>query len=452
MSDREPPNDQDAERALLGTIVMGKDPNLVEVDPAEFYRASHRRIFEAIEKAGAAGTVDQVSVGSLVPDLKLEIIECCNLAGMPWQARDYVGIVHEKARLRAIERVAVLARAAVASGEDADSVEAQLAQALSHRGESECACSLDELVDREIEALSRPQQCVYLEGFGSVALYGGDLVLIGARPGHGKSALALTQALSWSRTKKVAFYSYEMSASQMGRRVISRFAGLALDEMNSGLKGSDPDTVRFLIGDALAGRDFTFNACGGWAPSRLFSSLRRFASQGGQVVVIDYLQLAARAQSGRLREDVTVFSNNLKQVLLATGLIGVCLSQLRRPDDERALRRPVASELRESGALEQDADVVFLMMTLPSLRADDMARKIAGGLSEGHEIDLETLAVGDDPDRDKRLVVVDAAKVRQGRSGKRLLIFDGGNMTFQPVARTPRVRQAAGTPLQSRGM
>lgn len=439
MQEQIPPHDLEAELALLGAILISGDADLAPIDPSAFYRAQHKRVYEAIMEAHAAHeSIDLITIGKRVPDLRSTLLDAGNACSLASNAPNYAAIVTDKARLRAIERAARLVLAAVYEPDaDADTLEADAAS-IFNRTQSPSgagALTLDELVGREIEALGQKQECVFMPGFGGLALYGGDLVVLGARPGHGKSALGMQLALEWSKTHKTAFFSYEMGESQMGRRVISRFSGLSLSDMNSGFTGVDADVVRTLIGTQMEGRDFTFKMCGGMSPSKLFTSLRRFAAGGGRIAVIDYLQLAARAKAGTIREDVTVFTADLKQVALSTGLLIVAPSQLRRPDDERALRMPTLSELRESGSIEQDADVVLLMMTLPSLRREEKAREIAERSLQMYATCTPEFEVGDDPDDDKRLTLVEAAKVRQGKLARKPFIFDGGAMTFTPCPR-----------------
>lgn len=429
-----PPHDLEAELALLGAVLLSGDIDAAPVEPEAFYRQQHATIYRAMQEANAAGDrIDAITIGKRVPDLRSMLLDAQSACVLTSSAPHYAAIVTDKARLRSLERAARSVLTAVyEDGADADTVEADAATVFNRTQHPSGAgsMSLSDLVEHEISELGKEQKCVYMPGFAGLSLYGGDLVILGARPGHGKSALGMQLALEWSRTHKTAFFSYEMGESQMGRRVISRFAGLSLSDMNSGFTGVDGDVVRALIGTQMDGRDFTFKMCGGMSPAHLFTSLRRFAAGGGKIAVIDYLQLAARAKAGTLREDVTVFTAELKQVALATGLLIVAPSQLRRPDDERALRMPTASELRESGSIEQDADVVLLMMTLPCLRREPKAMDVAQGALVAYETVPSDLEVGDDPDDDKRLTLIEACKVRQGKLSRNPFIFDGASMRF----------------------
>ena len=434
-----PPHDLEAELAYLGSVMLSRDPDASPVEVSAFYRQQHATLYQAILDAHAAGEpIDAVTIGKRVPDLRPLILDAQNACVLPSHGPKYAAIITDKARLRSLERAARLVLSAVyEDGAEADEVEADAAAVFnsSQHPAGSGALTLHDLVEREIEALNKPQECVFLMGFPGVAMYGGDLVVIGARPGHGKSALGICLALDWSRRFRTAFYSYEMGESQTGRRLISHFSGLSLTDMNLGFTGSDGATVRALIGDRLEGRDFSYKMSGGMSPAHLFTSLRRFAAGGGRVAIIDYIQLAARARAGTLREDVTVFTNELKQVALQTGLLIVALSQLRRPTDERALHPPTASELRESGSIEQDADTIFLLMCLPSLRHEPKALDMAQKMLIGYSTPLASLEVGDDPDDDKRIVMVEACKVRQGKQGRKPLIFDGANMDFAVCSR-----------------
>jgi replicative DNA helicase len=176
--DIEPPNDLHAERALLGALMLAHDAHLVEVDPADFHRESHRRLLEAIVEAGSSGPVDAIAVGGIVPDLRLLITECQSEVDLVCSAPGHAKTVSEMARRRRIRRAAQEMIAGIDGGRETEDVEADALALFTRSRPMDAAVSLQEMVRGEIEALSRPQECVYIEGFPGIAIYGGDSAVV----------------------------------------------------------------------------------------------------------------------------------------------------------------------------------------------------------------------------------------------------------------------------------
>jgi replicative DNA helicase len=264
----------------------------------------------------------------------------------------------------------------------------------------------------------------------------GDLVVIGARPGAGKTAFALWLADLWSDENRVAFFSYEMSAEQMADRVMSHHGGVSIEDIQEGLTPAVADIIRDVVAERVADKKLSVKVAAGLPSAGLIASLRRFAAGGGRVAVIDYLQLACDRSKHGLTYDVTRFTGELKRCALDTNLTIVALSQLNRSSvDHTEIRPPQLHHLRESGSVEQDADVVLLMLALPSLRRFPTAGEWANRNLVGYDLSLSSLDVGEDADDDKRLVFVEAAKVRQGKQRSAPFVFDGRCMRFTPVER-----------------
>ena len=195
-----------------------------------------------------------------------------------------------------------------------------------------------------------------------VQLGAGDLVLIGARPGMGKTSFAMNIATSVAKSsrKAVCVFSLEMSGEQLVNRMLSSEALVDSYALRSGeLRPEDWEKLAD-ASTALAGCDILIDDTSGITPTDMKAKLRRVKNLG--LVVIDYLQLM---QSGRNIEnrvnEVGDISRNLKIMAKDLGVPVICCAQLSRGPESRTVKKPMLSDLRDSGAIEQDADVVMFL-------------------------------------------------------------------------------------------
>jgi replicative DNA helicase len=217
-----------------------------------------------------------------------------------------------------------------------------------------------------------------------VQLGKGDLVLIGARPGMGKTSFAMNIAVSVAKStaKTVACFSLEMSAEQLALRMLSSEALVESHSLRSGVISAE-EWQR--IADAtvdLARCDILIDDTTGISPTDMKAKLRRVDNLG--MVVIDYLQLM---QSGRnidnRVQEVSDISRNLKIMAKDLGVPVVCCAQLSRGPESRTIKKPMLSDLRDSGAIEQDADIVlFLYRDEYYKETDAEAAKAAANTAE----------------------------------------------------------------------
>jgi len=195
-----------------------------------------------------------------------------------------------------------------------------------------------------------------------------DLIIVAARPGMGKTALALSMARNVSVQKKipVAFFSLEMSSVQLITRLISSETGLSSDKLRTGkladhewqqlnIKVSDLESAPLYIDDSAALTIFELRA-----------KARRLASSHGiKLIIIDYLQLmnlGSSNKAGNREQEISTISRNLKALAKELNIPVIALSQLSRAVETRGgTKRPILSDLRESGAIEQDADIVSFL-------------------------------------------------------------------------------------------
>ena len=195
--------------------------------------------------------------------------------------------------------------------------------------------------------------------------HGGELIIAGARPGMGKTALALgiTQFASSKTNKCVAVFSMEMPREQIGMRILCNAASINMQRVRSGMLGDD-EWVK--LGDSLnkLSRSRIFiDDTPGLTPSQLRSRSRRLMmEQGLDLIVVDYLGLMGADKRVENRQlEVSEISRGLKSIALELKIPVLACAQLARANTNRADKRPLLSDLRDSGSIEQDADVVLFI-------------------------------------------------------------------------------------------
>ena len=383
------PMSLEAEQAVLGAILI-KPEAFIDitgiVHSEDFYLEEHKRIYTAMQSMFLSSrSVDAVTlVNTLVAqgayrDSESGISYLTALAqAVPVASniKDYAKIVHDKALLRALI-AACESITADAYGEEGEveqilDVSAQRVFDVAQKKDSrEFKHIRDVMQDvyRQLQDLSEnPDQITGVRsGFSAldnvlVQLGKGDLVLVGARPGMGKTSFAMNIAVEVAKNtkKKVACFSLEMSAEQLALRMLSSEALVDSRALRSG-RISAEDWQR--LADAtnmLAECDILIDDTTGISPVDMKAKLRRVENLG--MVVVDYLQLM---QSGRnidnRVQEVSDISRNLKIMAKDLGVPVLCCAQLSRGPESRTSKKPMLSDLRDSGAIEQDADIVLFL-------------------------------------------------------------------------------------------
>jgi replicative DNA helicase len=403
VTERTLPHDLDAERSILGAVLLHGDVLAEAADlvaPEDFFRDAHRRIYRAMIKVEAAG--HQVDMVTLREELGRagDLDECGGPAyisalidGVPRSTNmaAYAGIVLEKAHLRTAIQCATKLSSGAYSGEakasDLASDAAERLLALGGDSLEGQAVLLSALVAPSIEALEK----AVATGGGAVTglptgfakldemcggLQPGDLTLIAARTSQGKTALALNIAKFAAYTTSTLVFSMEMSKEQLFMRQLSAEAEVDSHRLRTGLL-ADADWGR--IGQAigtLSDLKLRIDDRGGLGVRELRARCRQVqAKHGLGLVVVDYLQLMrGRGNFDNRTQEIGTISRGLKQVARELRVPVVALSQLSRQAEAKPgqkARRPQLSDLAESGSLENDADVV-LMIYRPEAEDDDM--------------------------------------------------------------------------------
>jgi len=190
-----------------------------------------------------------------------------------------------------------------------------------------------------------------------------DLILLAARPSMGKTALALNMAANASMTgKTVAVFSLEMSRGQLANRLLSTTSGINSHNMNTG-NLSDDDMEKLIVAtDELSNLNLYIDDTPGLTMLEMRSKLRRLKQETGlDLAVIDYLQLMQGGRQENRQQEISEISRSLKALARELDVPILALSQLSRSVEMRAEKKPQLSDLRESGSLEQDADIVLFL-------------------------------------------------------------------------------------------
>jgi replicative DNA helicase len=389
--DRQPPQDVTAEQGVLGGMLLSKDAiaDVVEIlRVSDFYRPAHATVYEVATELYSKGEpADTVSVaaelhrqGSLdriggAPYLHT-LIESVPTAA---NAGYYAKIVAEKAvRRRLVEagmRVTQLGYNESADAEDAvDRAQAEVF-AVTERRTGDDYLPLESLINPTLEELESIANhggglTGVSTGFADLdaktnGLHGGQLVVVAARPAMGKSTLALDFArhASIKNGQTSAVFSLEMSRIEIVMRLLSAEARVHLQNMRAG-KMTDDDWARLAqrIGEVTSAPLFIDDSPN-LTMMELRAKCRRLKQRNDlKLVVVDYLQLMTPSKRLDSRQqEVSDMSRSLKLLAKEINVPVVALSQLNRAAENRGDKKPQLSDLRESGAIEQDADLVILL-------------------------------------------------------------------------------------------
>ncbi|THF60592.1 replicative DNA helicase [Pseudothauera nasutitermitis] len=394
---RLPPHSLEAEQSLIGGILLDNaawERVADLVSEADFYRDDHRRIyrhvaklidfgkpadvvtvFESLEKSGEAEQAGGIAY----------LAEIANSTPSAANIRRYAEIVRERAILRKLVTVGdeIAASALAPSGKDAklllDEAEAKVfeiaeAGARHSSGFVSIQPILKQVVDRVQELYDRdnpsdvtgvPTGLVDLDGMTS-GLQPSDMIVVAGRPAMGKTTFALNVAehIAVEQRLPVAIFSMEMPGTQLATRFISSIGRIDQSKIRSGRLG-DEDWQRLTAAmGKLYDAPIFIDETPGLNPIDLRARCRRLARQCGKLglIVIDYLQLMTSTREGDNRAaELSEISRSVKSLAKELHVPIIALSQLNRSLEQRPNKRPVMSDLRESGAIEQDADIIMFI-------------------------------------------------------------------------------------------
>jgi len=409
-----PPHSIEAEQSLIGGLLLDNsawDRIADIVNETDFYRDDHRRIFRRIRQlVEQAKPADVVTVFEAI-EKHNEIEQAGGLAYLSEIAnntpsaaniRRYAEIVHERAVLRRLVAVGdeIAASALNPAGKDVkqllDQAEAKVFEiaesgARTSQGFVAIQPLLGQVVDRiqELYEQENPSEITGLPtGFVDLdrmtaGLQPGDMIVIAGRPSMGKTAFALNIAehVGVDLGLPVAIFSLEMSGPQLAMRFLSSVGRLDAHRIRTGRLNDDEwDKMTVALGK-LHNAPIHIDETGALNATDLRARARRLARQfGGKLglIVIDYLQLMTSTRDGENRAtEISEISRSIKALAKELQVPILALSQLSRKVEERNDKRPLMSDLRESGAIEQDADIILMMYREEYYKPDTQEKGVA---------------------------------------------------------------------------
>lgn len=433
---RVPPHSVEAERAVLAGIIL-RPAAMAQIAPAlrpeDFYIPAHRTLYAAAldlhagnrpvdlvtiaESLRDSGSLEQAGGAAYIADLAQSPVSAAN-------AEYYAKLVRDKSLQRGlIEAGASIVSAGFDSSRDLEGLldEAeQSVMAVSSRTSSGGFHAVQSLVGGVVDSVLKPAP----DGVTGLAtgypeldaitrgLQPSDLIIIAARPAMGKTALALNLAMriALSGGTSVGIFSLEMSEHQLVQRMISLWGKIPQEQLSTGRLSKAEGARFFETADLLANAPIYINETPAISTLELRSQARRLKAEHGLgLVVVDYLQLMRSSRRTDSRElEISDISRSLKALAKELDIPVIALSQLNRKVEERRDNRPMLSDLRESGAIEQDADIVIFLYRDEVYRQDSPKKGVA------------ELIIG---------------KHRNGRTGTVELAFLPQYTAFEPLAR-----------------
>ncbi len=387
---RIPPNDSEAEQAVLGSMLVDKDAVLTVIEilkPEDFYRNEHAEIYAAIldlyeaskpidiltlkEQLRVRGKYDVVNGFEYLASLTNPMYSISNV-------ENYANIVWEKSVLRKLIKASnSISKDCYDAVEDAtyltEKAEKEIFNIIQRRNNSYALIkdvlvntfdNLEELAGREGGLVGIPSGFMELDN-KTLGFAPGQLVILAARPAMGKSAFALNVLTNsvLKTGKSGVYFSLEMSKEELVGRILASEAMVDNTKIRSG-KLQDEDWISLTnASGTLSEAKIILDDTSGFSPIELRAKCRKLKMEYDiSFIVIDYLQLMDASKNNSNRQaDISEISRSLKILAREIGVPIMALSQLSRAPEQRTDHRPMLSDLRESGSIEQDADIVMFL-------------------------------------------------------------------------------------------
>ena len=403
-----PPHDIEAEQAIIGSMLTDKDAVISAIEvlkEEDFYREDNRAIYQAILNLyNRAEPIDIITVKAELESMgKFDQIGGLEyLAGLPEKvpttanASKYIKIVEEKSTLRNLIRTA---NEIIELGYDPmqeveeimEGAEKRIFNLMQNKNQKgytpikdvlvESFTQLEELYNRKQHITGVPSGFTELDN-RTAGFHNSDLILIAARPAMGKSAFALNIATNAAVKAKVpvAIFSLEMSKEQMVNRILCSEAMVDSNKVRTGrLEEEDWTKLAGSIGP-LSEAQIYIDDTPGISVMEIRAKCRKLKLEKNLgMVVIDYLQLVqgSNKRGGTREQEISEISRSLKILAKEINVPVIALSQLSRAVEQRPDHRPMLSDLRESGAIEQDADIVMFLYRDDYYNPDSEKKDIA---------------------------------------------------------------------------
>ncbi|WP_459129406.1 replicative DNA helicase [Guggenheimella bovis] len=383
------PYNIDAEQSLLGAMILSKEAiaNVIgSLKPSDFFKESHQIIYEQIEKLTVGTeTIDAIVLADSLKDIgKLQAIggqeyleELLVAGSLTYNAQEYARIIREKSVRRRLISACDSIKETAYFSEGNDNV-LELAEELifdiSERRDQEGLRSVKKdlvFVQNQIAENAKNPDAIRGLSTGFIdldkkthGLQKSDLVLIAGRPSMGKSVLMMNIAQKVAqRGKHVCVFSLEMDRTSLIYRMLATETRIPLQNIMN-FKLFDEDWKKLALAYKVIGNfNLSIDDTPAITVQALRSKLRRYRMENGalDLVLIDYLQLMDGGGGENRQVEISSISRGLKMIAREMGCPVVACSQLSRGPEQRTDKRPMLSDLRESGAIEQDADLVMLL-------------------------------------------------------------------------------------------
>ena len=454
LNDSLPPQNIEAEQAVLGAVFLSPDAlaDAMEfVEAKAFYRRAHQLLFQAMIDLNDDGeAIDVLTVNNrLEMNNQLDdvggvayIAELASSVPTAANVGYYAKLVAEKAVLR---RVIAAATNIITQAKEQDepvadileSAERQIMEVAENRTQSgfkEISKVLTDSLD-EIDKLSQQDEDITGLATGykdfdhmTAGLQPDNLIILAARPAVGKTAFALNiaQNIGTSTDKTIALFSLEMSAESLVNRMLCAEGSISANHLRTGQLDEQEWANLIVAVGALSKTSIYIDDTPGIKMSEIRAKSRRLAKEKGDLglIVIDYLQLIEGSNKESRQQEVSEISRQLKKLSKELSVPIIALSQLSRGVEQRQDKRPVLSDIRESGSIEQDADIVAF------LYRDDYYERADGDDDDtDNDGQPENQAVGE--------VELIIEKNRDGERGTVKLLFIKSYNKFANIAYTP---------------
>ncbi|MCH4239924.1 MAG: replicative DNA helicase [Oscillospiraceae bacterium] len=383
------PFDLEAEQAVLGAVMLDSSclDAVMEILPSSryFYQSSHAVIYDAmLELSNEGSTVDFVTLlsrlrrnpGFVESDGKSYLLELAQIVPSISNVETYAKIVRDKYDIRMLIVTSrhILEEASEGTQEAATLLDAAEQKIFDIRRDQNMQ-GLQRIDRTLIETFDRLDQITAPDGDQYRGIPTGirtlddtitglnrtDLVLLAARPGMGKTSFALNIARHAAVTchRRVAFFSLEMTREQLASRLLSTEAQVSGVKLRTGKLADDEWTRLVEAGDVLGKAEIYFDDDSAITVPEMKAKLRRLRDV--DLVVIDYLQLMSGGKTDNRVQEISAITRNLKIMAKELNVPVLCLSQLSRESEKRNTHKPMLSDLRDSGSIEQDADIVLFL-------------------------------------------------------------------------------------------
>lgn len=368
----------EAEQSVIGTIVLDsnylRDVINIIPTPLYFYDPINIAIYRCcLEMFDNGEKIDFVTVMSKLPTninlnvkmIKDYLLDAVKIVPSMSRVTKYATIVKEKFKLRELLRLSENIQTSLKNNPDLDRIFYDVnstVEEIQNGVESKPTYSLENAIDAAFSV--QCSECIHT-GFADLdyvlgGLKKSDLIFLAARPGMGKTSFALSIAKSISKKYKTLFFSLEMSKEQLSTRLLVMESGLEIEKIQKGFLNNDEwirlkNTLEILSSCQLVIDDQSnINVQEIKAKAKNCKDIK--------AIFIDYLQLISPVKSKESRvQEITEITRKLKILAKDINVPVICLSQLSRSSEQRQEHRPILSDLRDSGSIEQDADIVMML-------------------------------------------------------------------------------------------